>query len=406
MADLDVCVIGAGPYGLSTAAHLKSAGLGVCVFGKPMEFWAKSMPEGMLLRSPRVASNLSDPAAKWTLDAFELAHSIAPATPLPLDTFVSYGRWFRENLKDSTDDRLVDTVERNGSEFTVRLSDGEVLSAKRVVVAAGIGQFRKIPAELEGLGPKYVSHCYERRDIQGLSKSRVLVVGAGQSALESAALLHEAGASVEVLARQAEVRWIGQHGWLHNLGPISSALYSKHDVGPIGISRLVASPKLVSYFPLSIKDKIRVRAVRPAGARWLPQRLTNVKITTGTSVKSARIVDQELRLQLHDGSERVVDHIILGTGYRVDMSKYEFLSADILKSINQLDGYPSVDSGLMSSVPGLHFVGAPAARTFGPLLYFVAGTEFAAQELTKRMRMDASSFSGPRERASVARNAS
>jgi hypothetical protein len=158
-------------------------------------------------------------------------------------------------------------------------------------------------------------------------------------------------------------------------------LYSKHDVGPAGISRLVAAPKLMSHVPLKLRDKIRTRAVRPAGARWLPSRLAAVKITTGRTVLESASIRDEVCLTLDDGSTRSVDHVLLGTGYRVDISRYGFLSQEILDAVHQLEGNPRLTSGFCSSIPGLHFVGATAARTFGPLLYFVAGTEFASREL-------------------------
>ena len=212
-----------------------------------------------------------------------------------------------------------------------------------------------------------------------------MVIGAGQSALESAAILHEAKAQVEVIARQSHLKWIGQHAWLHHMGPISSMLYSSHDIGPLGISRLVAYPKLVSYVPLKLRDRIRTRAVRPAGSRWLPDRLAAVKITTGCAVSEATTVGDEVALKLNDGSERRVDHVLLGTGYRVDISKYDFLPQELTQDIEQLDGYPKLAGGFRSSVPGLHFIGATAARSFGPLLYFVAGTEFASRELMSQL---------------------
>jgi hypothetical protein len=175
------------------------------------------------------------------------------------------------------------------------------------------------------------------------------------------------------------------HSWLHHLGPVSSLLYSSHDVGPVGISRLVAYPKLVSYVPLSLRDRIRTRAVRAAGARWLPERLAAVKITTGRSVSQASTSGGEVALKLDDGSGRRVDHVVLGTGYQVDISRYDFLPPELTRDIKQFDGYPKLASGFRSSVPGLHFIGATAARTFGPLLYFVAGTEFASRELASHL---------------------
>jgi thioredoxin reductase len=381
-AHCDVAIIGAGPYGLSAGAHLKAKGLGVCVFGEPMEFWAKKMPEGMLLRSPRVASNLSDPDHAFTLEAYESASKKEPAAPLPLDTFVEYGRWFRHQLGSDLDERNILRVDRDGSAFRVTLKDGQELRATNVVIAAGIGPFKRVPEVFKHLSPQQVMHCYEGRDVHKFAGKRVAVIGAGQSALESAALLHEAKAHVEILARQEQLRWIGGHPWLHNLGPISSMLYSSHDVGPLGISRLVAYPKIVSYVPLKIRDRIRTRAVRAAGSRWLPARLANVTKTTSRSVINATPVGDEIALKLDDGSERRVDHILLGTGYQVDISRYEFLPPELVREVKQFDGYPKLAGGFRSSVPGLHFIGATAARSFGPLLYFVAGTEFACRELT------------------------
>ena len=384
-AHCDVAIIGAGPYGLSAGVHLKAKGITACVFGEPMEFWANRMPEGMLLRSPRVASSLSDPDRAFTLEAYEAASKTEPSAPVPLDTFVEYGRWFRHQLGSDLDQRTVLRIDRDQPGFRLTMQDGEEICSTYVVVAAGIGPFRKKPAVFQNLSPQQAIHCYEGREVRKFAGKRVAVIGAGQSALESAALLHEANAEVEVIARQAEFRWIGQHSWLHHMGPISSMLYSSHDVGPLGISRLVAYPKLVSHIPLGIRDKIRTRAVRAAGSRWLPVRLTNVKLTLGRSVLEAKAADGEVALRLDDGSERRVDHVLLGTGYQVDISRYDFLPQELTRDVRQFDGYPNLASGFRSSVPGLHFVGATAARSFGPLLYFVAGTEFASRELVSHL---------------------
>jgi hypothetical protein len=381
----DVAVIGAGPYGLSAGVHLKAKGIATRVFGEPMDFWAHTMPEGMLLRSPRAASNISDPDRAFTLEAYEAASKTEPCAPVPLDTFVEYGKWFRHQLGSDLDQRTVLRVDRDPSGFKLTLQDGEEIRSTYVVVAAGIGPFMKKPAVFQNLSPHRAIHCYEGRDVRRFEGKRVAVIGAGQSALESAALLHEAKATVEVIARQPEVRWIGAHSWLHHMGPISSLLYSSHDVGPAGISRLVAYPKIVARVPLRLRDRIRTRAVRAAGSRWLPERLAAVKLTTGRSVAQATAFGDEVALKLDDGSERRVDHVILGTGYRVDICRYGFLPPELTRDIALFDGYPKLKGGFCSSVPGLHFIGATAARSFGPLLYFVAGTEFASQELVNHL---------------------
>lgn len=384
----DVAVIGAGPYGLSVGSHLKAKGIATCVFGEPMEFWANKMPEGMLLRSPRVASNLSDPDRAFTLEAYEAASKKEPCAPLPLDTFVEYGRWFRHQLGSDLDSRTVLRVDRDQPGFRLTLQDGQEIRSTFVVVAAGIGPFKKKPPVFQNLSPQQAMHCYEGRDVRKFAGKRVAVIGAGQSALESAALLHEAHAQVEVIVRESHVRWIGMHSWLHHMGPLSSLLYSSHDVGPVGISRLVAYPNLVSHVPLKLRDKIRTRAVRAAGSRWLPERLAGVKITTSRAVSQASALGNEVALKLDDGSERRIDHVLLGTGYQVDISKYDFLPPDLTRDVKQFDGYPRLAGGFRSSVPGLHFIGATAARSFGPLLYFVAGTEFASRELVSNILRD------------------
>ena len=382
-SQVDVAIIGAGPYGLSAGVHLQAKGITTRVFGEPMEFWAKKMPEGMLLRSPRVASSLSDPEKALTLEAYEAEFQVKPRAPLPLDTFVEYGKWFRKRLGGDLDPRSVLRVDRDQPGFRLTLEDGEEIRSKCVVVAAGVGPFRKKPEVFQNLSSEQAIHCYEGRDVRKFAGKRVAVIGAGQSALESAALIHEANAEVELIARAPLLRWIGMHAWLHKMGPISSMLYSPHDIGPLGISRLVAYPKLMSYVPLGLRDKIRTRAVRSAGSRWLPARLKDVKLTTQRSVLQARAFGDEVHLKLDDGSERRVDHVVLGTGYRVDLSRYDFLPQGLTRDIQLFDGYPKLASGFRSSIPGLHFIGATAARSFGPLLYFVAGTEFASRELVR-----------------------
>jgi thioredoxin reductase len=240
-------------------------------------------------------------------------------------------------------------------------------------MAAGIEIAARKPAVFKDLDPLLASHCYEGRSVREFVGTRVGVIGAGQSALESAALLHEAGAEVEVIAKIPQLRWIGMHPRLHQLGPISAVLYSSHDVGPAGISRLVAMPNVMKRVPLRLRDRIRTRAVRRAGAKWLPERLRKVRVAAGRTVIEAREFGDQVRMKLDDGTERSVHHVLMGTGYSVDIAKYDFIARDLLDRIKVLDGYLVLTSGLCSTVPGLHFVGATAARTFGPLLYVRSG---------------------------------
>jgi hypothetical protein len=190
---------------------------------------------------------------------------------------------------------------------------------------------------------------------------------------------------VEVIARQPRVRWLDQKaGWLKSeANPIRWLLYPPTDVGPPGLNWIVATPDLFKRLPRPLQERIAYRSSGPAGSGWLVPRLRDVRITTGTVIRSASPAGGRVSLTLSDGAKRCVDHVMLATGYRVDISRYEFLSPGLLQALRVSDGYPELAAGLESSVPGLHFLGAPAARSFGPLCWAVSGTSFAARALTR-----------------------
>lgn len=382
-ADCSVTVIGAGPYGLSSAAYLRAAGIEARVFGEPLSFWENQMPTGMCLRSNWGASHIADPKQELTLDEYCRQNGNHIPKPIPLNRFVVYGQWYQRQAVPDLDRRLIRSIATHATGFKVAVADGESFTSKRVVVATGISTFASRPTEFEGMPSALASHSSEHNDLTKFKGHRVVVIGAGQSALESAALLMEAGIEVEVIARQRILNWVGLHPRLHHLGPISKVLYSTRDVGPAGISRLVAAPHLFRRFPRWFQDRTAYRAIRPAVAGWLLPRLTGIPITLGRKVVSASATGSQLRLKLDDGTERLVDHALLATGFRVDISRYEFLSPSLLRQVETVNGYPVLKRGFECSIPGLHFLGKPAAWSFGPLVGFVSGTEFAANELVR-----------------------
>jgi lysine/ornithine N-monooxygenase len=384
MTTCDVAIVGAGPYGLSAAAHLKAAnGLDIRVFGEPMSFWERHMPKRMLLRSPLAGSHLSDPDKALTLQAYQSATGNAITAPLPLFRFIDYGRWFQSQVVPDTDPRKVECIDKNGIGFRLLLEGGEVWKARRVIVAAGIETFTWKPEEFWHVPRELASHSCDHCDLSRFAEKKVAVIGAGQSALESAALLHEAGADVEVLARAPLVRWLWRQKWFHTFPPVARLLYAPPDVGQAGLSHLVARPNLFRRLPRSTQDRWGKRAIRPAGAAWLHPRCEPIRITTGRAVTSAVPRGGRLTLTLNDGTSRHVDYALLATGYRVDIARYPFLASPLLKAIQRVDGYPKLNDRYECSVPGLHFLGAPAAWSFGPLMRFVAGAEFASRNLTR-----------------------
>jgi hypothetical protein len=383
LQDCQVSIIGAGPYGLSAAAYLRAAGVETRVFGEPMSFWERQMPAGMFLRSHPAASDIADPKLNLTLDAYCRQNGNHLPKPVPLDRFVNYGHWFQRQVVPDLEQRQITNVDLDPRGFRVGLADGEQFISRRVVVAAGISTFASRPAEFDGLPAELASHSSQQSDLRKFKGKRVVVIGAGQSALESAVLFKEAGIEVEVIARQKVLNWVGLHPKLHHLGVISWMLYSDRDVGPAVLSRLVAMPHLFRKFPRGFQDRSSYRAIRPAGAGWLQPRLEGVPITLGRKVISATAAGSQLRLKLDDGTDRLIDHALLATGFRVDVRRHQFLAPAIVQRLEIVNGYPVLKPGLECSIPGLHFVGKPAAWSFGPLLGFVSGTEFASNELVR-----------------------
>ena len=390
--DCFVAVIGAGPYGLSAATYLRAAGIETRVLGEPMAFWQKQMPVGMCLRSNWGASHIADPKHELTLDAYCRQNGNHVSKPIPLERFVNYGLWYQRHAVPDLDERPVRSVEIDARGFKVCLADGEEFTSRRVVVAAGISAFATRPAEFARIPSTLASHTSEHNDLRTFKGQHVVVIGAGQSALESAALFKEAGIQVEVIARSRTLNWVGLHPRLHHLGVISKMLYSTRDVGPAGISRLVAMPHLFRRFPRDFQDRTAYRAIRPAGAGWLRSRIAGVPITLGRTVVSAVVAGSQLRLRLDDGTERLVDHALFATGFRVDVSRYPFLSPSFLRQLETVDGFPVLKRGLESSIPGLHFLGKPAAWSFGPLLGFVSGAQFASEELIRSIARNNGSY--------------
>jgi len=378
----DVAIIGAGPYGLSSAAHLRARGLDVHVLGRPMELWERHMPIGMFLRSSWDASTISDPAGALTLDAYEERLGAHVERPIPLADYLRYARWFQREAVPDVDERRVVELRRVPDGFELELDDGDDVAARRVVMATGPAEFARWPAQFAGLPTTLARHSSELRDLDEFAGRRTVVVGAGQSAVEVAALLGESGAEVEIVARANRIRWLRRSGWLHaREGVVRRALYPPTDVGPVGLSHLVAKPNAFRCVPVRLGHRIAYRCIRPAASGWLVDRTRPIAVTLGRSVVSTTANGEVLRLRLDDGTTRQVDRLVLATGFDLRADRHPLLGPHLLTALRTREGAPLLGPGLESSVPGLHFVGALAAESFGPIMRFVSGTPFTGREL-------------------------
>jgi cation diffusion facilitator CzcD-associated flavoprotein CzcO len=382
----DTIVIGAGPYGLAVAAHLKARGVAIRVFGDPMSFWRRNMPQGMKLRSPWGATSIADPADAFSLDAYIKAQGVQRVEPLPLETFVDYGAWFQSQAAPDMDHRMVARIEMAGDRFRVATADGETIAAKRVVVAMGLANQHFRPAVFAGAPAALVTHTFDHAGFDLFHGKRVAVVGRGQSACETAALLSEAGAQPRLICR-GPIRWLGtgelSTSWRRRAkARLSPVLAAPSAVGPFPLNWLVEAPSLVHRFPEELRMSVNASSLRAAAAGWLAPRFGGVGVTAGVEIVDWAQRGEQIEVKLDNGAA-LFDHVVLATGYKIDIAKLGVFAPELLAAIACRDGSPTLSAGLESSVPGLHFAGASAVFSFGPLLRFIAGSHFAAREIAR-----------------------
>ena len=253
-----------------------------------------------------------------------------------------------------------------------------------MVVATGLERFASRPHEFDELPADRVSHASDHGDFSGFHGRRVTVLGGGQSAAESAALLHEAGAEVELVTRSRGLHWLTTRP-LESPSPLQRLLYPPTEAGPPGLNRIVAAPALFRSLPERLRLAITRKVLRPAVADWVKPRLEGVRVRIGTSITGPSQSGEGLELGFDDGSRSHVDHLLLATGYRVDVTRLTLL-APLVGSLRLVRGSPRLSASYESSVPGLYFVGAAATESHGPLMRFVAGTGLAARAVSAGIR--------------------
>jgi cation diffusion facilitator CzcD-associated flavoprotein CzcO len=387
-------IVGAGPYGLSLAAHLRAAGRPFVLLGTPLESWREHMPKGMVLKSEPFASNLWDPQRRFTLERFCQARGIPyqPARqPLSMARFLDYAEWFRQSAVGESRDVKATRVRRTAAGFSLELSDGCSLQARQIVLATGHMAFRHTPPELAGLPEPLCIHSSAIRDVTPYAGRDITIVGAGQSALECAALLREAGAKVRLVVRARQLRW--------NERPVARSLLGRALAPESGLAagwQAVAVAELPrvfrAVFPAATRHRFVAASFGPAGAWWLRERVEgHVEVCLNHRIRGAATVGGQVRLHVEGpGGERqiVTDQVVAGTGFRVNVDRLDYLDPKLRAEIaREGEGQaPKLSAGFESSVPGLFIVGIASAPVFGPVMRFMFGAKHAAPIVARKLR--------------------
>jgi thioredoxin reductase len=390
---IDIAIIGAGPYGLSLAAHLRARGVNFRIFGKALDTWKAHMPKGMTLKSEGFASSLSAPASDSGIRSYFEKHAIAFAeqgVPIALDDFLRYAGSFRERFVPDLEDVQVTGLARAGEGFELTLESGERLAARNVVMAVGVTWFAYVPGVLARLPETLVSHSFAHRDVGRFAGREVAVVGSGSSAIDLAHALQANGASVRLVARTPQLHFNS------NPDPNDEKLIYWLQNPPSKIGRgwrsyfCAEAPLLFHRLPKHLKQRAIASHMHPAAGWFMREQVEGrIPLSLGRVIAKADAKDGGVALTLADkaGKEETLrfDHVISATGYQVDMRKVPFLDRGLREAISPNGASPAVSDNFETAVPGLYTMGLAAMESFGPLLRFMVGAEFAAPRLATHL---------------------
>jgi putative flavoprotein involved in K+ transport len=328
MVECDVVIVGAGQAGLAAGYAARRRGLRPVLLeagGSPTGSWGRFY-DSLTLFSPARYSAL--PGLRFPGDPGRY-----PVRDEVVAYLAGYAGWLDAPVELGT---RVTRVRRDAGGFAVTARDGRVFTAPAVVSAAGGFGSPYRPAlpgldAFAGLAP----HAAEYRTPAGFAGKRVVVVGAGNSAVQIAAEV--AGVATVTLTSRAPVRFLPQrplgwdlHAWLHHSG--------------------------VERLPLG---------------RWLRGRTVNV-LDTGryrTALAAGRPDWRPLFTRLGhdhvvwaDGSTEPVDVVLLATGYRPQVAHLRGCVGPDGRAALAPDGVPRHRGGVSTTVPGLGFVGLEGQR--------------------------------------------
>lgn len=388
----EVAIVGAGPYGLSLSAHLSARGISSRVFGKPMLGWSAHMPSGMLLKSEGFASNLYDPQDLMTLRSYCVERGLPYediGLPVPLETFVAYGLAFQQRFVPDLDSSHVDAITSTADGFQLTTANRETFFARRVVVAAGISHFAWLPPLLSGHPTELLSHSSAHSSLADFRHRRVAVIGGGASAVDLAALLHEAEAEVTLITRRPAPAF---HAPPTDPRSLASRLREPRSGLGLGWRSWLCTyaPLVFHRAPADLRTRIVANHLGPAPGWFMKDRVIGrFPLLAGSTVSALNLADGKVHLEIEDQTARTtslsVDHVISATGYRVDVDRLTFIEGSLRRRIRHAHGAPILNRNFETSVTGLFMIGVAAANSFGPLMRFACGARFTARRLAPRL---------------------
>jgi thioredoxin reductase len=369
-------IVGAGPFGLSMAAYAKYYNIDHLVTGKPMSFWRENMPKGMFLRSGHDWHLC--PQGINTIDKYLETRNLKPedVEPLSLDLYLSYTEWFQEQARVQIQESLVQRLDHPNRQFVATLDDGQTITASNVLLAIGFRYFKNVPTELAEIIPATrFSHTCDLVNFDSLKGKRCLIIGGRQSAYEWAALINENGAAAIHVSHRHELPQFTESDWAW-VSPMMGTMTENP-----GWFRNLAKPKRKE-----IEERFWAEG-RLKLETWLWPRINkeNIKIwPSSRAVACKELSTRELEVKLDVGEKLTVDHIILATGYRVNMGNVPFLKAgNVLSKLKIQEGYPVLDENFQCNIPGLFITSMAATRDFGNFFAFTVSAVASARIIGK-----------------------
>jgi hypothetical protein len=374
VVDTELLVIGAGPYGLSTAALADERGVDATIVGRPMGFWREHMPGGMFLRS----------SADWQLDATGLdtfraylehrAIRAEDVDPIPVGLFLDYATWFTERKRLSVREDFVDELTKTDGQFEARLASGERIRARAVVAAPGVRHFTEVPAWAAALPAERSAHTCDLVDVAPLAGARVAIIGGRQSAYEWSALIAEAGAERIDIVHRHDVPRFERVSW---------TFIEPH------VARTQTVPGYWRRLPPAERDSISQRFWengRLTLEYWLTPRLPADRVHRWPGTEVVGVVPDGpggvIELSLSNALRLDVDYVLMACGYGIDLRRVPYLRG-VLDEIDVVDGFPVLDESSQTTLPGLYMTGFAATRDFGPFFGFVRASPAAATVIVR-----------------------